>query len=138
MLQTTAEKVKEAERGEFSIDDLNPDTNNDGRVDMWEAEVWSRILAADTDQSGTISVRELFAVIRDHAKSDRLKRIYRRSLVGTVVLLALLVLCITALTALVVAAFKDSWATAGALSDDAGRVIATAPAIVSLPLLIAP
>ena len=43
MLQTMAEKVKEAERGGIAIDALNPDTNGDGRIDMFEAEVFSRL-----------------------------------------------------------------------------------------------
>ena len=50
----------------ISIASLNPDTDGDGKVEAWETEVFDRIKKADEDQSGTISVKELFNVIKDH------------------------------------------------------------------------
>ena len=40
------------------------DTDGDGKIEAWEKEVYGRIVAADTDHTGTISVRNLFDFIR--------------------------------------------------------------------------
>ena len=32
---------------------LDPDTDGDGKIEEWEKEVYTRILAADTDNSGS-------------------------------------------------------------------------------------
>merc|ERR1719305_397549 len=47
------------------IASLNPDLNNDGRVDEWESKVFSKLIAADADGDGELSRQELFAVMRD-------------------------------------------------------------------------
>ena len=50
--------------GGIPLDSLNPDLNGDGKIDDWEKEVYARIVAADTDHTGSISVRNLFDFIR--------------------------------------------------------------------------
>ena len=50
--------------GILSIAALDPDLNKDGRVEPWEKEVYQRLLDADMDGSGTVSVKELFGVMR--------------------------------------------------------------------------
>jgi len=46
------------------IMDLNPDTDGDGHVEPWETECYQQIKAADMDGSGSISVKELFGVMK--------------------------------------------------------------------------
>lgn len=50
--------------GGIPLDSLNPDLNGDGKIDDWEKDVYTRLLAADTDHTGAISVRNLFDFIR--------------------------------------------------------------------------
>ena len=52
-------RITEAAKGDIVISQLNPDTDGDGRVAQWEAEVFERILQADADKSGAISVKEV-------------------------------------------------------------------------------
>jgi len=58
-------EVAEAKRagGKIPIESLNPDTDGDGKVELWETECYEKIKAADTDGSGHINVKELFGVI---------------------------------------------------------------------------
>jgi len=59
------------EGGGIPIAALNPDTDGDGKVEPWEKEVYDRIVAADTDNNVTISVRDLFEFIKK--MSDEVK-----------------------------------------------------------------
>lgn len=77
---------KEPESG-IQIAKLNPDTDGDGKIDKWEKEVYGRIEAADTDKSGCISPKELFAVFRAAAQADKLKKLYRHGLLVSITLL---------------------------------------------------
>jgi Ca2+-binding EF-hand superfamily protein len=46
------------------IVDLNPDTDGDGQIEAWEQECYQQIKNADADGSGSISVKELFGVMK--------------------------------------------------------------------------
>ena len=41
---------------------LNPDTDGDGSIEPWEKEAYDKLIAADEDGSGYISVKELVHV----------------------------------------------------------------------------
>ena len=73
-------EVKEAAKGGIPIATLNPDTDGDGKVEKWETEVFNRIKDADMDASGSISVKELFGVIKGAAESDKQKKLFQRLL----------------------------------------------------------
>ena len=64
VMASLSREVTEAKVGGISITALNPDTDGDGKVEEWETEVYNRIVAADTDNTGFISVRNLFDFIR--------------------------------------------------------------------------
>jgi len=73
VLKSMLGEVQEAKRagGEIPIASLNPDTDGDGQVEVWETECYEKIKAADADGSGNISVKELFEVIK--RSSDEVK-----------------------------------------------------------------
>ena len=71
------EEINDAKKGmglEIPISALNPDTDGDGKVAPWEKEVFDRIVAADTDRSGAISVRNLFDFIRSMSNEVKVRR----------------------------------------------------------------
>lgn len=83
-------QVDEAQKG-IPISTLNPDTDGDGKVEKWEVEVFNRIKDADADNSGSISVKELFSVIKGAAESDRKKKLFKRAFfVALAVIVALI------------------------------------------------
>ena len=51
----------------IDISQLDPDTDGDGQIEDWEKDVFERIKAADADGSGSISVKELFGMIKQAA-----------------------------------------------------------------------
>jgi len=73
-------EVKEASKGGIPIASLDPDTDGDGKVEKWEMDVFGRIKKADEDGSGSISVKELFGVIKGAAESDRQKKMAIKAL----------------------------------------------------------
>jgi hypothetical protein len=77
VIATSITAINEAAKGGIPINTLNPDSDGDGKVEKWEAEVFDRIKDADADKSGSISVKELFTVIKGAAESDRAKRMFR-------------------------------------------------------------
>ena len=70
--------------GAIPISSLNPDRDGDGKIEKWEQEVFDRIKAADADQSGSISVKELFSVIKQSAANPNLANTARTGRLGTV------------------------------------------------------
>ena len=109
VFRDTSEELREARKlGGIPISDLNPDTNGDGHVEAWENDVFLRIEAADEDKSGSISVKELYSVIRRAAESDRQKRLFRSLFLAAGTLLMLMLLANAALTAAVVFLAKDT------------------------------
>lgn len=107
-IKSMSAEVKEAAKGGIPIVSLNPDTDGDGKVEAWEVDVFERIKEADADKSGSISVKELFGVIKDAAESDRQKKLFRRLFIATAVLLLLMLAANMALTAAVVFLAKDT------------------------------
>ena len=63
VIKGAADEVREAQKGGLAIASLDPDTDGDGRVEKWEAEVFKRIQLADEDKSGSISVKEVSAAL---------------------------------------------------------------------------
>ena len=109
VMRATSDELRQARSmGGIPISELNPDTNGDGRVEAWESDVFLRIQDADEDRSGSISVKELYAVIRRAAESDRQKRMFRQLFLWAVALLVLMLLVNTGLTAAVVFLAKDT------------------------------
>ena len=88
VIASSQRAIEEAQKGGIAITSLNPDSDGDGKVEKWEVEVYNRIKDADADKSGSISVKELFGVIKGAAESDRQKRLFRR-LFGVAVLIIL-------------------------------------------------
>ena len=77
--------------GAIPISSLNPDRDGDGKIEKWEQEVFDRIKAADADQSGSISVNELFSVIKGAADADKAKRLFQKLLMVSVLVITILV-----------------------------------------------
>ena len=73
------------------ISSLNPDVDGDGKIEKWEQEVFERIKAADSDQSGSIDVKELFSVIKGAADADKAKRLFQKLLAVAVIIIVMLV-----------------------------------------------
>ena len=70
----------------------HPNSSPDGKVEKWEMEVFDRIKKADEDKSGSISVKELFGVIKGAAESDKAKKLFQKLLgVAFVIIVFLLV-----------------------------------------------
>lgn len=63
-IRKMSNEIKEAASGGIPLQTLNPNTNGDGKIEEWENEVYARIVAADTDHTGAISVHNLFNFIR--------------------------------------------------------------------------
>jgi Ca2+-binding EF-hand superfamily protein len=84
LIRAMTNEVTEAKKGGIPIVTLNPDTDGDGKIEKWEADVFARIQAADADKSGTISVQELFGVIKGAAESDRQKKLFQKLFIAAV------------------------------------------------------
>ena len=125
VMRATTDELRAARKGGIPISDLDPDTNGDGRVEAWENDVFVRIKDADEDQSGSISVKELYAVIRRAAESDRQKRMFRKLFLVAAAGLVLMLVANMGLTAAVVFLAKDTTVDAsGALvSVSSGDVV---------------
>jgi len=125
VMRQASDDVREARKGGIPIAELNPDTDGDGQVEAWENDVFLRIQDADEDKSGSISVKELFGVIRRAAESDRQKRHFRRLFLVACALLVLMLVVNTGLTAAVVFLSKDTTVGAdGALTTrDGGQLV---------------
>jgi len=92
VISSGIKELREAKTGSsIPIATLNPDSDGDGKVEAWETEVFERIKAADADQSGAISVKELFGVIKGAAASDRAKRLFRRLFIAAVLVIFILI-----------------------------------------------
>jgi len=91
VIATGIMELREAQKGGIQIAALNPDSDGDGKVEAWEKEVFERIKEADADQSGAISVKELFGVIKGAAASDRAKRLFRRLFIAAVLVIFILI-----------------------------------------------
>ena len=50
----------------LALNNIDPDLNNDGKVEPWEQEVYDMMKAADTDGDGNLTRAELFQVVRDY------------------------------------------------------------------------
>lgn len=109
VIKSASDEVKEAQKGGIPITSLNPDTDGDGKVEKWEMEVFGRINAADEDKSGSISVKELFGVIKGAAEADRQKKLLAKMLGVAIALIIFLVCAIGGMTVAVVASFKDAY-----------------------------
>ena len=120
------------------IKSLNPDSDGDGKVEKWELEVFNRIQAADADQSGSISQKELFSVIKGAAESDKAKRLFRRLFGIANVVIVLLIGAMFAVSMVAGELVKESHVKGSALTNLDGNVVRTSPATVSLPLVAAP
>ena len=88
------------------------------------------------------AVHELFGVIKRAAESDRQKNRYRKAFlvaIGLIVcLLCLMGAMIVAINIFMQQQFVESTEQATPLADKAGTVLASAKALVSVPLLVAP
>ena len=91
VIASSVNAVREAQKGGIPIFALNPDSDGDGKVERWEVDVFNRIKEADADASGSISVKELFGVIKGAAESDKAKRLFRRLFFCAVIVIFLLV-----------------------------------------------
>ena len=76
--------------GGISIKSLDPDMDGNGKVDAFELDMYKRIKSADVDGSGSISVKELFAVIKGAAESDKSKKLFQRLFVVSLLVIVLL------------------------------------------------
>ena len=122
-----------------NLDDLKPDHDGDGKVSAFEKEVWKRLQAVDKDGDGKVSVDELYAIVAEATRKKTKLRLYRRMFIGASLFAVLLVVAISAMTALILAAFKDTRAAqAAVLADDEGRGMQTVEASTPLPLVAAP
>jgi len=107
LIQNMQDEVREAKAG-ISIKSLNPDTDGDGKVEKWESEVYERIKDADEDKSGSISVKELFGVIKGAAESDKQKRLFMRLFGVAVVVILALIGCMLGMGIVAGEAIKES------------------------------
>merc|ERR1719197_1067908 len=110
MIKQTGAALAEARDGGIPISALNPDADGDGKVQPWEELVYQKMIDADADKSGVISVKELYAVIHGSAESDRLRKVWRKAALVASLLIILLIAAIGAMTVGVVAGFKDMYA----------------------------
>ena len=92
VIASSVKAAREAQKGgSIPIAALNPDSDGDGKVEPWEVDVFNRIKAADADSSGSISVKELFGVIKRAAESDKAKRLFRRLFFASLLVIVVLV-----------------------------------------------
>ena len=76
--------------GGISIKSLDPDMDGNGKVDAFELDMYKRIKSADVDGSGSISVKELFAVIKGAAESEKSKKLFQRLFMVSLLVIVLL------------------------------------------------
>ena len=113
LIHAMSNEVKDAAKGGIPITALDPDTDGDGKIEPWEADVFRRIQEADADKSGSISVSELFGVIKGAAESDKQKRLFARLLAVSVFIIFLLIGAMLGMGMVAGEAVKESHITGG-------------------------
>ena len=131
-------EVKEAASKGIPISSLNPDTDGDGKVEKWEMDVFSRIKSADEDKSGSISVKELFGVIKGAAESDKQKKLFARLLVVAVLIIFALIGAMLAMGIVAGEAVKESHVTGQLMTTTAGDAVQVEPSRSYLSLFELP
>ena len=126
--------------GTIDLNVLNPDRDGDGRVSKFEDEVYNRLKSLDKDRDGILSAQELYNVVQEMTRKSRSKRAYRRLFLAAAGFSLLLVIILAGMTAILVFAFKDTYAQRALLTDATSNssVMKTSPAKTPLPLIVAP
>jgi len=137
-IRSMSNEVKEAAKSGIPIASLNPDTDGDGKVEKWEVDVFSRIKSADEDQSGSISVKELFGVIKGAAESDKQKRVFQRLLAVAVLIIVLLIGAMLGMGIVAGEAVKESHVSGQAMTTPAGDAVQVEPSRAYLDLFELP
>ena len=113
LIHAMSNEVKDAAKAGIPIAALDPDTDGDGKIEPWEADVFRRIQEADADKSGSISVSELFGVIKGAAESDKQKRLFARLLAVSVLIIFVLIGAMLGMGIVAGEAVKESHITGG-------------------------
>ena len=133
-IRSMSNEVKEAANGAIPISTLNPDTDGDGKVEKWEVDVFKRIQSADEDKSGSISVKELFGVIKGAAESDKQKKLFARMLGVAVVIIFALIGAMLAMSMIAGEAIKESHISGQAMTTPSGQAVQMEPSNSHLTL----
>jgi len=126
MMAAMHKAVKDANADGIPISSLDPDSDGDGKIEPWEMDVFKRIQAADADQSGSISVKELFGVIKGAAESDKQKKLFQRLLFVAMFIIVLLVAAMFVVSVAAGESIKES-----RVSPDAAEMKAPDGSVVS-------
>ena len=94
--------------------------------------------AADTDGSGSLNVREVYAVVKSAVGLRRQGHMLRKLLGILSILIFCLFLAIGVMTAALLEAYKDTEANGAMLTTRGGTVMQTTAAEYPLPLIVAP
>jgi len=129
LIRAMSMEVREASKGGIPITSLNPDTDGDGKVEPWEMDVFKRIQGADADKSGSISVKELFGVIKGAAESDKQKKLFQRLFFVALAIIVLLVAAMFVVSVAAGEAIKES-----KVSSDSAEMLALDGSVVNTGL----
>ena len=134
-LQTDSQRI-------ISLKLLNPDTNNDGKVDRSEKQVYNMLMACDADGDGFLSIRELYTALTKVSSVERSRYKTKRALIFASVIIIAQALLNAMLVCLAVWGFKDSFVTSAggyAMTDrDGTNIVSVAQATHTLPMYVAP
>jgi hypothetical protein len=124
----------------FNIKELDPDADGDGVVSAFEQAVYDRLQRMDRDGDGKLSVHELYDVVEEAVAAKQDKQFFKMLFFGTAAVVAILLLCLTAIMAALLAVFKDTYTNPdiAMMRTSSGKVVMANMAKYPLPLYTAP
>ena len=123
----------------FNLADLNPDADGDGVISPFEKAVYERIKRIDKDGDGKLSIHELYDVVEEAVAAKQDKSFFKTLFFGTVAIVVVLLLCISCITAALLAAFKDVYTGGDAImANTRGNTVRVVSAEYPVPLQAAP
>lgn len=124
----------------FNLADLDPDADGDGVVSAFEQAVYERIQRIDKDGDGKLSVHELYDVVEEAVAAKQDNQFFKTLFFGTAAVVAVLLLCLTAIIAALLAVFKDTYTNpdVAMMRTSSGKVVMANSAKYPLPLYTAP
>jgi len=139
------DEIRKQIKGVSPLVGLDPDIDGDGNVSEFERFVWEQLQKVDTDGDGTLSSKEVYAVVAQccqekmakESAQKTSKRLGKLLTLAIVVVLALMGM-LAGMIVIVNIAMKDQYVEEGKLTDSSGNVMAVSDSRVQVELIVAP